>query len=148
MKVLKILAIAGLVSAAGAAAAAPPLGTKEEARRLAEKLVEIIDAEGVDAATKALYDPAQPFMSTRMGVNLFRGSVVIGDNREPETVAAAYDETEDLTGEPVWPRISAAADKADDAVLKWYHYDTQEVYDFKCFSMRASRDDGLVMICR
>ena len=123
-------------------------GTKEEARALATELVSIINQEGVAAAAEAVVNPDGPFRHSRMGVNLFHGSTVIADNREPETVAADYSEVADLTGELAWPMISAAADRNDDVVLKWYHYDTQEVYDFHCFSMRASRDDGAVMVCR
>lgn len=123
-------------------------GTKEEARALATELVSIINQEGVAAAAEAVVNPDGPFRHSRMGVNLFHGSTVIADNREPETVAADYSEVADLTGELAWPMISAAADRNDDVVLKWYHYDTQEVYDYNCFSMRASRDDGVVMVCR
>jgi hypothetical protein len=123
-------------------------GTKEEARALATELVGIIDRDGIAAAANALLTPDGIFRRSRMGVNLFHGSTVIADNREPETVADDYSETPDLTGVPVWPRISAAAAKQDDVILKWYHYDTQEIYDYHCFSMRASRDDGTVMVCR
>ena len=136
-------ALAGAASATLAAQdAADDFGTREEARALAERLVAIIDAE-------AIYDPAQPFLASRMGVNLFRGSMVIADNREPETVAADYAAISDLTGEAAWPRISAAASLGGaDAILKWYHYDTQEIYDYRCFAMKADRDDGHVMVCR
>ena len=146
MRLSWIAALVALV--ANASWAAQPFGTKEEARRLAEQLIQVIEAEGIRAAAEAVYNPEMPFLHTAMGVNLFTGSTVIADNREPEMVAADFSQTEDLTGAPAWPRIAAAADIADDAVLKWYHYDTQEVYDFHCFSMRATRDDGLVMVCR
>ncbi|ARE41373.1 hypothetical protein RGUI_3232 [Rhodovulum sp. P5] len=144
----KVLTPVILAIAAVPAAAAPVLGTKEEGRALAKALVEIIDRDGIEAATQAVYDPDLPFVHSRQGVNLFTGSTVIADNREPEMVAADYSQTPDLTGELVWPRVWAAADIEDDAVLKWYHYDTQEVYDFHCFSMHANRDQGLVMVCR
>ncbi len=123
-------------------------GTKEEARDLASRLVAIIDSGGVASAAESVVDPDGPFRYSRLGVNLFRGSIVVADNREPESVAADYSKTRDLTGELVMARILAAAAQNDDVVLKWYHYDTQEVYDFHCFSMRASRDDGTVMVCR
>lgn len=146
--------ISALVACAAAAAAAVPaqadedFGTKEEARRLAAALIEIVDADGVAAAAHAVLDPDGPFRTSPMGVNLFRGSTVVADNREPETVAADYAETTDLSGALAWPLIAAAAEKEDDALLKWYHYDTQEAYDYHCFSMRADRDDATVMICR
>jgi hypothetical protein len=147
---MRIVAAAlALAAPLAPALAGQDFGTREEARALAQRLVAIIDADGIQAAVEAIYDPSQPFVATRMGVNLFQGSTVIGDNREPETVAADYSGSADLTGEPVWPRVSdAAARGGDDAVLKWYHYDTQEVYDFHCFAMRAERDDGHVMVCR
>lgn len=143
---LVALAVAAPLSQAQAG---QDFGTRDEARALAERLVAIIDEKGIKAAVEAIYDPALPFVGSRMGVNLFQGSMVIADNREPETVAADYSAIADLTGAPVWPRVSAAAESGgDDAVLKWYHYDTQEVYDYHCFSMHAARDDGYVMICR
>ena len=136
------------VLAASAAQAESDFGSRAEAERLATALVEIINTEGIEVAVKAVHNADHPFISTRMGVNLFQNSVVIADNREPEMVAADYAETADLTGALVWPLISAAADVEDDAQLKWYHYDTQEEYDYHCFSKRAARDDGLVMVCR
>ena len=142
------LSFAAIVLSAGVAAAGTDFGTKEEARALATKLVSIIDDEGVAAAASAVVDPDGPFRFSRMGINLFHGSTVIADNREPEMVASDYISVADLTGEPVWTRISSAADRQDDAVLDWYHYDTQEEYQYHCYSMRASRDDGLVMVCR
>lgn len=123
-------------------------GTRTEARALAESLISIVETEGIDAAIDAVYSEGGPFQETRMGVNLFKGTFVIADNREPEMVAADYSSVPDLTGENVWPRIAAAAERSDDVVLKWYHYDTQAVYDYHCFSMRADRDDAAVMICR
>jgi hypothetical protein len=123
-------------------------GTKDEAVRLSAQLIEIIDTQGLDAAAKAVYDVDLPFVHTRMGVNLFRGHIVIADNQEPEMVAADYSKTGDLTGEMAWPRISAAAARNEDVVLKWYHYDTQEIYDFRCFARAAKTVDATVMVCR
>ena len=96
MKLLHVLFVAGLM--ASPTFAAEDFGTEEEARALAGALVDIIDREGVAAAALAVVDPEQPFRASRMGVNLFHGSTVIADNREPETVAADYSQTADLTG--------------------------------------------------
>lgn len=123
-------------------------GTREEAKALADAMIAIVDDGGIDAAIQAMHDPGQPFVTTRMGVNLFEGSTVIADNREPETIAADYTETADLTGRLVWPLISAAAEVEGDAYLKWYHYDTQEEYDYKCFAKRSETADVTVMVCR
>lgn len=147
-KTCRFFAAAVVAIFVNAPAQANDFGTAEEANALAEALVEIIEAHGVDAAVAAIHDPEQPFVGSRMGVNLFRGATVIADNREPEMVAADYSETWDLSGVPVWPRISAAADAEGDAVLEWYHYDTQEQYTYHCASRRANRDDALVMVCR
>ena len=134
--------------AAAPAFAAEDFGTREEARALARALVSVIDREGLAAAAQAVVDPDGPFRHSRMGVNLFNGPTVIADNREPETVAMDYSQVADLTGALVWPIIHAAAQKEDDALLKWYHYDTQEEYDYRCYSMMAARDGGVVMVCR
>lgn len=128
--------------------AANDFGTKEEAREIATQVVSIIDAEGLTAAAEAIISADGPFRKSRMGINLFHGTMVVADNREPETVAVDYADFPDLTGEPIWPRITAAAEREDDAVLLWYHYDTQEDYEFHCFVKRAQRDDGMVMVCR
>lgn len=144
-------ALPGLVLALSLGAPAlsgQALGTAEEAERLADALLGIADEGGLGAAVEAVYDPDLPFVASRLGVNLFEGSTVIADNREPEMVAAPYDETADLTGELVWPRIDAAAAKGEDVVLRWYHYDTQEPYDFRCFSKRGEDATITVMICR
>ena len=144
----RVLATLCALLIATTAQAGNDFGSREEAKRLADALVEIINTDGIESAVKAVHDVHHPFAATPMGVNLFQNSVVIADNREPEMVAADYAKTADLTGALVWPMIAKAADAEDDAVLKWYHYDTQEVYDFHCYSKRAARDDGLVMICR
>ena len=123
-------------------------GTREEAKRLADEMIAIVEERGIEAAIIAMHDPERPFAASRMGVNLFRGSTVIADNREPETIAADYASTADLTGALVWPIISAAAEREGDASLKWYHYETQEAYDYKCFSKRAAVADATVMVCR
>ncbi len=140
------LALATLLGGAGQAMTA--FGTLEEAQRLSEALVEIVEAEGLDAAVRALYSPEHPFVTSRMGVQIFVGSHVIADSREPETVAVDFAQIRDPAGVPVWPRILSAADTGDDAVIMWYHYDTQDPYEFRCQSRRASRDSALVMVCR
>ena len=123
-------------------------GTREEAKQLADEMIAIVDSEGIEMAIKAMHDPQRPFVGSRMGVNLFEGSTVIADNREPETIAADYSETADLTGALVWPLIASAAEVEGDANLKWYHYDTQEEYDYKCLSKRADTMNATVMVCR
>lgn len=123
-------------------------GTLEEAEKIATAMIAIVDTKGVEAAIEAMHDGDYPFVGTRMGVNLFSGSTVIADNREPETIAADYSETADLTGTLVWPLIAAAAEEGRDANLKWYHYDTQESYDYKCYSLGASTAAATVMVCR
>lgn len=123
-------------------------GTRDEAKSLADRMIDIVNDAGIEAAVTAMHDTDEPFVGSRMGVNLFSGSTVIADNREPETIAADYSSTADLTGTLVWPIISAAAAAEDDAHLKWYHYDTQEEYDYKCFSKRSDAADATVMVCR
>ncbi len=123
-------------------------GTREEAKQLAELMISIVDSDGIEAAVAAMHQPDLPFVSSRMGINLFSGKTVISDNREPETIAADYSETVDLTGAPVWPIIAAAAEVEDDAALKWYHYDTQEEYDYRCYSKGSAAGDATVMVCR
>lgn len=97
--------------------AANDFGTKEEAREIATQVVSIIDAEGLTAAAEAIINADGPYRKSRMGINLFHGTMVVADNREPESVAMDFADFPDLTGEPVWPRISAAGDIEDEAVL-------------------------------
>lgn len=123
-------------------------GTKDDARTIADLMIEIVETRGVEAAVTAMHSSDMPFVGSRMGVNLFEGSTVIADNREPETIAADYSEIADLTGTIVWPVIAAAAAIEGDAELKWYHYDTQAEYDYKCHSKRARDVDVTVMVCR
>ncbi len=140
--------VAALVCAPVAAHADSYFGTREEAKSLAEAVIAIVDSEGIEEAIQAMHEPEMPFVHSRMGINLFSGSTVIADNREPETIAADYSETSDLRGMPVWPIISAAAELEGDAELRWYHYDTQEEYDYKCYSKRSTVADATVMVCR
>lgn len=124
-------------------------GTLAQSQQLADQLIKIIDADGIEAGVMAVHDPARPFAGVRLGINLFQGSVLVADNREPEMVAADYTQVSDLNGVAAWPAIVAAADDGgSDTQILWYHYDTQAPYLFDCFSKRASRDAALVMICR
>ena len=70
-----------------------------------------------------------------MGVNLFTGSTVIADNREPETISADYSEAAALTGALVWPLIASATEVEGDANLK-------------CHSKGCGLFDVTVMVCR
>jgi hypothetical protein len=144
----RILGLCLALFLAPGARAETEFGTREEAMRLAELMISIIDAEGIEAAMTAMHSPDLPFLRTRMGVNLFQNHFVVADNREPEMVAADFARTADLTGVPVWPRISDAASRGEDVVLKWYHYDTQAHYDYHCYALAAGRDAATVMVCR
>jgi len=145
---LKSVLTAILLLAAPSVQAGSDFGTREEAQRLASALIDIVEADGIEAAVEAMHDRDHPFVTSRMGVNLFQNSTVIADNREPEMVATDYSHIADLTGTIVWPIIDDAARIEDDAVLKWYHYETQEEYVYDCFSKRSMRDDATVMVCR
>lgn len=141
-------ALLALLLQPGLSAAGTDFGTKEEAMAMADRLIAILDRDGLSAGISSLFDPELPFAASPLGVNLFAGSVVVGDNREPEMISADYAETPDLSGVPVWPRVDAAADRGDDVILKWYHYDTQEEYDFHCYSKHSGNGKYTVMICR
>ena len=148
MKKILLAPALALAIAAGNAEADGDFGTKEEARAIADAMIAIVDERGLEAAIAAMHDPAHPFVTSRMGVNLFQGSIVVADNREPETIAADYSEIADLTGVAAWSLIGPAAAVEGDANLRWYHYDTQEEYEFKCHAKRATEIDVSVMVCR
>jgi hypothetical protein len=145
-----------LTSAAFAAAtilstpahASGDFGTEAEAKQIAAAMVAIIQTDGLDAGIAAMHDPAQPFGASQLGIHVFEQSFIVADNREPELIASNYAEIEDLTGAPLWPRITGAADAKSDAVLEWYHYDTEAQYTYLCYSEWAVAGDVLVMVCR
>jgi hypothetical protein len=83
-----------------------------------------------------------------MGVHLFEHGIIVGDSREPALSAASYEDVADLTGGPMWPRIMAAADAKDDAILEWYHHDTEQEYTYACYSEWAIQGTALGMACR
>lgn len=141
-------ALCALMLAPSVASSGTDFGTREEATDMANALIEILDTDGLSAGVKALFDPKLPFARSPLGINLFAGSVVVGDNREPEMVAADYAETSDLTGALVWDLVDVAADVGEDVVLKWYHYDTQAIYDFHCYSKHSGNGEYTVMVCR
>ena len=147
MKMMNLTAVVVLLTSA-LAQADSSLGTKEETDLLAAEIVRIIDEKGMDRAVQALVDPAMPFASTRQGVNLFDGSIIVGDNREPEMVRADYADLTDLNGALMWKLISEAAPENAEVVIKWYHYDTQEVYDYSCLARNAADPRFTVMVCR
>lgn len=152
-KFYRLAAAAALVAVAPVASGASDgdagdFGTRAEAVALAEALIDRIEREGLQAGIDAVFDRSGPYAATRQGVNLFAGPVLIADNREPEMVAAAFDRTPDMTGVPAWPRIVEARRSGGDAVLTWYHYDTQAAYDYRCVVRGAATIDASVMICR
>lgn len=130
------------------AAHAADFGSAEEARDIAARMSAIISDGGVDAAIAAMHDPSMPFVSSIMGIHVFEESIIVADNREPELIATSYADVQDLTGEAMWPRIVAAADAKDDAILEWYHYDTEAEYTYQCYSEWALPGSALVMVCR
>ncbi len=137
------LAASATITQAGTA-----FGTDDEARAMAAAMSEIVRGEGLESAIAAMHDPALPFATTQMGVHVFESSIIVADNREPELIATSYADVQDLTGEAMWPRITAAADNQSDAILEWYHYDTEAEYTYHCYSEWASGNDVLVMVCR
>ncbi len=138
----------GLASVPTLGFAMGDFGTAEEAQSLANQMTAIVNEGGVDAAISAMHDPSLPFTATEMGVHVFEQSIIVADNREPELIASSYAAVEDLTGEPMWPRIIAAADEQGEAVLEWYHYDTEAEYTYNCYSEWATPQEVLVMVCR
>ena len=137
-----------IVLAGTAAWANVDFGTEAEAKAITGEMVAIIQEGGVDAAIEAMHSADRPFSSSKMGIHVFEQSVIVADNREPELIAASYAEVEDLTGEAMWPRIVAAAEASGDAVLEWYHYDTEAEYTYLCYSEWAVPGDVIVMTCR
>ncbi|MCV3273467.1 hypothetical protein [Roseobacter sinensis] len=129
-------------------AASSDFGSIEEAQSIAGSMSDIIRSNGLDAGIAAMHDPAQPFAASPMGIHVFEQSIIVADNREPELIASSYAEIEDLTGEPMWPRIVAAADASTDAQLEWYHYDTEAEYTYQCHSEWATPGEVIVMVCR
>lgn len=138
--------LAALIGTSGAFAGTE-FGTEAEAREIAAQMVSIIQSGGVDVSISAMHDPAHPFSASQMGIHVFEDSVIVADNREPELIATSYVEVADLTQETMWPRIVAAAEARTDAVLEWYHYDTEAEYTYDCYSEKAE-DNVIVMVCR
>jgi len=123
-------------------------GTEDEAREIASQMTQIIQSSGLDAGIAAMHDASMPFSASQMGIHVFEQSIIVADNREPELIASSYAEVEDLTGEAMWPRIVAAADASSDAILEWYHYDTEAEYTYQCYSEWSVPGDVIVMVCR
>lgn len=147
-KVFWPAALAMLAATASPISASESFGTRDAAVALVDEMVAIIADGGVDAGIVAMHDPDLPFATSVMGVHIFEQAIIVADNREPELIATSYAEVQDLTGEPMWPRIVAAADAEGDATLLWYHYDTEEVYEYSCPSKWAVAGDVIVMVCR
>ncbi|MCU0905951.1 MAG: hypothetical protein MUF73_00580 [Rhodobacteraceae bacterium] len=148
MRLLIATATVAALAVSAPALASGDFGTDAEARAIAAAMTAIIQADGLDAGIAAMHDTAHPFSTSRMGIHVFEQSIIVADNREPELIASSYAEIEDLTGEPMWPRIASAADAKSDAVLEWYHYDTEAEYTYNCYSEWAVAGDVLVMVCR
>ena len=147
MKLRCLLTVSGILSTS-MAWAAEDFGTLEEAQGIASRMTEIIQAGGVDAGINAMHDDSEPFAASALGIHVFEDGIIVADNREPELLATSYEEVADLTGEPMWPRIVAAADASGDAILEWYHYDTEAEYTYACHSEWAQPGSTIVMVCR
>ena len=145
---MRLLLAASLALLGTSATAMNDFGTEDEARAIASKMTQIIQSDGLDAGIAAMHDASMPFSASQMGIHVFEQSIIVADNREPELIASSYAEVEDLTGEAMWPRIVAAADASSDAILEWYHYDTEAEYTYQCYSEWSVPGDVLVMVCR
>ncbi len=140
--------IAAATITATSAVAREDFGSQADAQEIAAMMTEIVQAGGVGAAIDAMHATDKPFAESVLGIHVFEDGIIVADNREPELIASSYEEVADLTGEPMWPRIVAAADQSGDAVLEWYHYDTEAEYTYLCHSEWADGDTVLVMVCR
>lgn len=145
---MRIYLAAAFGVVAGTAIAGEDFGSGGDARAIATAMTQIIQSDGLEAGIDAMHDPAMPFSASQMGIHVFEQSIIVADNREPELIASSYAEVEDLTGETMWPRIVAAADASSDAVLEWYHYDTEAEYTYLCHSEWSVPGDVIVMVCR
>jgi len=145
---MRLILAASLALLGTSATAMNDFGTEDEARAIASKMTQIIQSDGLDAGIAAMHDASMPFSASQMGIHVFEQSIIVADNREPELIASSYAEVEDLTGEAMWPRIVAAADASSDAILEWYHYDTEAEYTYQCYSEWSVPGDVLVMVCR
>lgn len=137
-----------LLLSASVAFADGDFGTENEARTIAASMSEVITTNGLDAAIAAMHDSSYPFSTSDLGIHVFEQGVIVADNREPELTATSYVDLADLTGDSMWPRITSAADAQSDAILEWYHYDTEAEYSYKCYSEWAQASEVLVMVCR
>lgn len=129
--------------------AAQPFGTSTQARTIITSRVDTLETGGLQAEVAALYDGDGPFLDSRMGIHFFAGPYLVGDNREPQAAATDYRNIHDLTWRSQWPRIPDSAVSHAEYVLRWYHYDTQEDYTFRCQTGEAAGDAVYhVMACR
>jgi len=142
------LAIFALSMPGLSVSAGTDFGTAEEAEAIATMMIEIVNAGGVDAGVAAMHDEKLPFATTALGVNLFDGSVLVADNGEPERVASDYAYTTDRQGTAIFPGLTEALSRGQTIQLRWYHYDTQEVYLFDCHGRSSELHDAHVMVCR
>lgn len=143
-----LLAATAIIAVPTIATAGAEFGSEAEAWALVDEMVGVIQDSGLDAGIAAMHDAGQPFAETKMGVHIFEAGIIVADNREPELIASSYEEVADLTNEPMWPRIVEAANAESEAVLEWYHYDTEAEYTYHCPSKWAKGEEVLVMVCR
>ena len=143
-----IISAALLTLASSVAIAGTDFGTDQEARDITQQMVDIIKDQGLDAGIAAMHDASGPFLDTKMGVHIFQESIIVADNREPELIAASYAGVTDANGNDMWEMIQAAAAETTDFVTLWTHYDTNEPYEYHCFTQYAVEGQVTVMTCR
>jgi len=145
---LKIASIILVFSTDFDAMAGDQFGTADDAERLADALIDIIDGGGLVAGKAAVVDPNGPFQTTEMGIHIFDSGVIIADSRDPELLTVSYSGVTDLNGADFWDAIVDAANGSNFHKVKWYSYSNENSeYIFDCYSKWQTQDIIVVWIC-
>ena len=143
-------AVAGVAFiAAGAHADGTAFGTDEDIQETVPALIEYVEENGSDAAIEALDDPDHEFGGHNLGLMIWVDGQMGMHNRYPELAGVDFDQLQDLEGNYVIEDFSAAADAGGDYSLNyWPHYDTEEEYEYHCWSEWVEEPRILVAACR
>lgn len=143
------LALGLAVALPGAASAGTDFGTDEQVREKVDELIAYIKANGTDAAVAALADESTSLGGAEPGLMVWIDGVMGAHNKYPDLGGVDFEQMQDLRGQYIVNDFTENANNGGGYSLNyWPHYETEQEYEYHCFSKWVEKGSVMVTGCR
>lgn len=127
---------------------ASDFGTESDVDEVIPQLKTLIESEGVDAATAALNDSSHALGGHDIGIMFWVDGKMAMHNKYPDLAGMNFDDLQDLRGNFVINEFTEAANEGRGMSLNyWPHYETEEEYEYKCYSEWVEQPRIMITAC-